>query len=466
MIKIETIEMEVDYKNIGLKVGLEVHQEISGKKLFCSCSTDLKEKNKSIEFMRKIRSSKGETGQLDTASLYEEEKNKEFIYYGYEGEYCLVETDDDPPHEINHDALIVALSVAKLFNLKIPDVLFVMRKVISDGSVVSGFQRSLLVGYGTNESFIETSLGKVRIKDLYLEEDAAKIIKQESNKIYFSLSRAGIPLLEIGTQSDIKTPEHAKETAEKIGMILRSFPNIKRGLGTIRQDVNLSIRNGNRVEIKGFQELRMIPKIIDYEIQRQLNIIKQGKKVEQEVRKANEDGSTSFLRPLPGAARMYPETDIISTKITSNLIKDIILPKLIHEQVKELQTKYNLSSELSNTLINERINFDYYTDKYKNINKSLLASLLIKHYNENNLENALSLLNSGKITKDVFDEAIKGNVDLKKVNLNEVENEIKKIIKENPELSVNAIMGMLMKKYKGKVEGKKLIELINKFSTK
>jgi len=459
--------MELNYKEIGFRCGIEIHQQISNQKLFCKCSTQFKERNLELEFLRKLRASAGELGYVDIAAEFEQSRDREFVYHGYENEYCLVDCDDQPPYEINKDALITALSVSKLFNFNIADEIIVMRKVIIDGSACSSFQRTALIGTGTKDSFIKTSFGNVRVTSLCLEEDACKIEKIEGNKVYYSLSRQGIPLLEIRTEPDIKTPEHARETAEKIGMILRSFPNILRGIGTIRQDVNLSIKNKARIEIKGFQELRVMPKIIENEIQRQLKLLKENKKINPEVRRANDDGTTTFLRPLPGSARMYPDTDIPGILITKDLIKNIKLPKLINEQIDEIKNKHNLSKELSSEIIKKKINLNAYVSKYKNIKVGLLSGMLLMYHEEPNLEKALDLLNSGKITKDVFEDVVKtGKAEISKVNLSEIENEVKKIIKEKPELSVNGIMGMLMANYRGKVEGKKLIEIINKYATK
>jgi len=455
-----------DYEDLNLKIGLEVHQQLSSKKLFCDCSTQFKEDKLETEFLRKLRAVAGEQGYVDVAAQFEEAKHREFIYHGYKDEYCLVDCDEEPPHELNEDALITALSVAKLFNLNVSDEIIVMRKIITDGSACSSFQRTSLIGTGTDNSYLETSQGKVRITSLCLEEDACKIEKMQDNKVHYSLSRQGIPLLEIRTEPDIKTPEHAKEVAEKIGLILRSFSSIIRGIGSIRQDVNLSIKNGARVEIKGFQELRMMPRIIDYEIARQVNIIKQGKKVEKEVRKANENGTTSFLRPLPGAARMYPDTDIKNIIVSKELLNKIKIPELITEKIMKLQRKHDLSHELSTQIVKQNIDLDGYVKKCGNIKVGLLSGMLLKYHENPNLDKTLDLLNSGKITKDVFDDVILvGGAYLIKpqVNLNEVENEVKKIIKEKPELSVNALMGIFMGKYKGKIDGKKLIEIINKY---
>src|SRR3989344_3848408 len=189
----------MDYKNLNLKIGLECHQQLSGEKLFCSCNTNLKEENEEIQIKRKIRAVAGEAGEKDTAALYEEARDRTFVYHGYKDEYCLVECDDEPIHKINQEALKTALGVAKLLKLKIPN--------------------------------------KVKVNLLSLEEDACKIIKSEGNNIHYSLSRVGIPLLELATNADIKTPEQARETAETMGMIFRSFPLTRRGIGSIRQDI-------------------------------------------------------------------------------------------------------------------------------------------------------------------------------------------------------------------------------------
>jgi Glu-tRNA(Gln) amidotransferase subunit E-like FAD-binding protein len=466
----------LNYEKLNVKIGLEIHQELSGKKLFCSCSTDLKEEKKVIEIVRKINPSMGESGDVDVASLYEKRKNQKFVYYGYENEFCLVETDGCPPHKINQDALDTALEVAMLLKLEIPDMLQVMRKIITNGSVVSGFQRTTLVGVSTDKSYIKTSYGDIRIKDLYLEEDACKIIKKEGNKVYYSLSRAGIPLLEIGTQPDIKTPEQAKEAASILGMVLRSTGKTKRGLGTIRQDVNLSIKNGARVELKGFQDLRNMPKVIDKEIERQLAITKKGKKVKSEVRRVDSKGTTSFLRPMPGAARLYPETDIPVISITKDYLNKIKLPELISKKVLSIEEKYNLKGYLANTLIKEKKAelFNKLVSKFKKVKPAFIAETLVscsEKIKDKDFEIVFENLNKGVIAKNhvipiLTDISLGKKLDLGKYKIVEkgnLEKEIEKLVKEKKDLSVNAIMGILMKKHKGKLDGKKVFEIIKKF---
>ncbi len=456
----------LDYKELGLKSGLEIHFQLNTKnKLFCNCSTNLIDRKPDFTIKRYLRPVLSEILEKDVVAQFEESKGKHAVYEAYNNETCLVELDEQPPYELNKEALQVALQVAKLLNANVVDEIQVMRKQVLDYSNTSGFQRSCLIAY---DGYVNTKHGKVGIASISLEEDAARKIQDTKEYVVYRLDRLGIPLIEIATKAEIYNPEQAKEVASYIGMVLNSTGKIKNILGGIRQDVNVSIKNGTRTEIKGVQELSLIPLVIKDEIARQVNIIKQGKKVQSEVRAANEDGTTRFLRPLPGASRMYVETDVPSFETTNELLKNIKLPKLIHEQVKELQKKHSLSSELSNELVKQKINFNEYSSKYKNISNSLLASLLINHNKHSNLDKSLDLLNSGKITKDIFNEVlVKGNVLSKtKVDVNQIESEVKKIIKEKPELSTNAIMGLLMSKYKGSVEGKKLIEIINKFSTK
>jgi glutamyl-tRNA(Gln) amidotransferase subunit E len=261
----------MNYKKLGLKIGIEIHQRLDTKhKLFCSCPTKLSE-NEIREVKRRQRPIAGELGDVDPATLYEYYKNRKFYYKCFDTN-CLIELDSDFPKPLNPEALQIALQLAKLLKLEIPDQLHIMRKIVTDGSNTAGYQRTVLIGQGTKQSIIMTKSGKVRIKDLELEEESAGIEGEDKGKITYRLDRLGIPLVEIGTESDITTPEQALEIAEHIGLLLRSL-KVKRGIGTIRQDVNVSVKGGARVEIKGFQDLKNIPLLITNEIQRQLTLL-------------------------------------------------------------------------------------------------------------------------------------------------------------------------------------------------
>ena len=471
----------LDHKGLGLKTGLEIHQQLDGKKLFCKCSVNIQDTKPDFEIQRNLRASQSELGKLDKASLYELKKGKYFVYQGYNNSNCLVELDESPPEELNKEALKIAVQVSLLLNAKVVDEIQFMRKIVLDGSNVSSFQRTALVGIN---GYIETSEGKIRIPTICLEEEAAKKIEDTNEYRKYNISRLGIALIEIATAPDIKTPEGAKEAAEKIGMILRSVNGIKRGLGSIRQDVNVSIKGGARTEIKGFQDLRSIPKVIEFEITRQLDLVNSNKKVEESVRKAESNLTTSYLRPMPGANRMYPETDVKPIEVTKEYLNSINLPKLISQKVEDLENIYKISSELAKELIKNNINFGEFVSDYRNISPSMIAHILIEIPKEiktrlnldiNNLDmndyhSVLTVFNENKISKEavirILEDKIKtGEIDFskyEKLSDQVIEEEIKKIINENKDVPFGALMGMAMKKFNGKVDGKKVSEIIKK----
>ena len=261
--------MEQDYKKIGLKAGLEIHQQLNTSKLFCNCPSFLRNDEPLYEIKRKLNPVIGETGKIDIAATFEKEKDKIFTYQAYDTN-CLVELDEEPPHKINKEALKITIQIAHLLNAKIFPVSQVMRKTVIDGSNTSGFQRTVMIAHG---GYIQTSLGIVEIESIALEEDSARKILDKEGKTIYRLDRLGIPLVEITTKPDLKTPEQIKEVALKLGEIIRSC-DVKRGIGTIRQDLNISIKGSKRVEIKGFQDPKMMIKTVNEEILRQQECVK------------------------------------------------------------------------------------------------------------------------------------------------------------------------------------------------
>jgi len=247
------------------KCGIEIHQRLDAHKLFCNCESILEEQEVA-RIKRRLRAVAGELGEVDRAAQAEVEKEKEYTYIQYPRAACLVELDCEPPHELNRRALSIVLEICILLKCDIVDEVQIMRKTVVDGSNTSGFQRTAIVGMNGS---METSMGRVGIGGVCIEEESAGIAEAG----VFQLDRLGIPLVEIATDTSIKSPEHAKEVAEKLGSMLRMTGKVQRGIGTIRQDVNISIPEGARVEIKGAQELVMIPIYIEEEIQRQKKLI-------------------------------------------------------------------------------------------------------------------------------------------------------------------------------------------------
>ncbi|MCG2874640.1 MAG: Glu-tRNA(Gln) amidotransferase subunit GatE [Acidilobus sp.] len=265
-------EEKFDYQALGLKVGLEIHQQLdTSHKLFCSCPTDLTEAEKGDEFPRWLRPTRSETGEVDVAALFEYRKGRKYSYQAPSGHYCLVEADEEPPHPINREAIVIALAVAKALGSTIVDEVHVMRKIVIDGSNTSGFQRTAIVALGGKITVNGKDYG---IQTIVVEEDAARKVGEKGQVVDYRLDRLGVPLIEIATAPDIHTPQEAKDVALAIGMLLRMTGAVKRGLGTIRQDLNVSIVGGAKTEIKGVQELDLIDRIVEYEVMRQVNLLR------------------------------------------------------------------------------------------------------------------------------------------------------------------------------------------------
>ncbi len=472
--------MDLDYEELGLKIGLEVHQQLdSNRKLFCHCPPLLRRDNPDVIIKRHLHPVAGETGGIDAAVEFESLKKQIFEYQGYSDSTCLLEYDESPPYTIDETALQIAIQIALILNCKILPIIQVMRKTVIDGSNTSGFQRTVLIA---QNGFIETSFGRVGIATICLEEDAARIIDKE--KGIFRLDRLGIPLVEIATDASIKNPQQAKEAALKIGEVLRKT-KVKRGLGTIRQDVNLSIAGGKRIELKGFQDIRNIERAIEIEVQRQQELVVKGES-RAEVRAVNPDGTSRFLRPLPGAARMYPETDLPLLKIFRQMIdeakktlpseKETKIEGLNHEMTKLL---------LTNKKLDEFKEFLHILNKPQLIAKALLVfpkeiankekkSLkeVEKVLTRDILASVLERVKKGKVleseVKHVLEKIVRGenhgeSLKVQRIDKRFVEEKIMKIIKEKPGLGANAYMGLIMKEFQGKISGKEAAEIIKKY---
>lgn len=257
-------EPEID--KIGLKVGLEIHQQLAtNKKLFCSCKP-IELEEYPIQFSRKLRLAKSELGKYDPAALFESSKSKQIQYFANPQSSCLVEHDDEPPHKLDQDAKETALIIASALNSNIFDESYVMRKIVIDGSNTSGFQRTMLVSQGGHIKVDDQDVG---VQTICLEEDAAKLLKDKENTREYALDRLGIPLVEIALEPVTGSPAFVKKIALTLGRLLRVTRRVTRGIGSIRQDVNVSVAGGGIVEVKGVQQLDQLEKVITYEAKRQ-----------------------------------------------------------------------------------------------------------------------------------------------------------------------------------------------------
>lgn len=469
----------MDYKKLGFKSGIEIHQQLEGKKLFCSCPTVISKDEPDFKFYRKLRASAGESGKVDVAAAYEQQKGKLFTYLGYDETTCLVEMDEEPPSPVNKDSLKTTLQIAKMLNCQIVDKIQFMRKTVVDGSNTSGFQRTALVGMN---GFIEVNNKKIRISSVCLEEEACQVMKRTKDHDIYNLSRLGIPLIEIATEPDITSPEECKDVAAKIGMVLRSTGKCKRGIGSIRQDVNISIKGGVRVEIKGFQDLKSIPKVIDNEIRRHQELIKSKKKMVSEVRKAEPDFTTSYLRPMPGAARMYPETDIPTIVPELGKFEKI---ETIEDKIIRYKKVFGLNDDFAKLAVKyedaSSINFEDYFKKgdpnfvvefFTSIPKEIKKRYDVDVNPEKIADEVLKKVFSGVLTKGSVVELLADYGKTGKLNFDKFkgvsDSDLKKVVKEvvakNKGAPVGALMGIIMGRFKGAVDGKKAMELLKKHS--
>jgi len=615
--------MEYDYDKLGLKVGLEIHQRLDSHKLFCNCPSNLREDEPHTWIKRRLGISYSELGALDPAARFESLRKRDFLYGIYYDTTCEVEADESPPHPLNEDALRITIMIALMLKMRPVDEVHVMRKIVVDGSNTTGFQRTALVAVGDDNSYIETKWGPVRMATLCLEEESAYIVDSTPEMARYRLDRLGIPLVELATQPDIWHPDQAREAALILGRILRATGRVQRGIGTIRQDINVSIEGGARQEIKGVQELDLIPEIIRREVQRQLSLLEireellsrgvvekeidspivdvthlfesssskvvkrslsKGAKVfgirakgfkgilgreiqpgrrfgteladyarvfggvkgilhgdelpgygisEEEVtsvrkalsceerdsfilvigdvvsaelalnsvkermkyaligvpnetRKALPDGNTSFMRPMPGSARMYPETDVLPVN-TRKILREVSskLPAMPKDIVSSLVSKFGLTEELAWELFDSgRVElFRRLAEKYKIPSRffaSVLVSLLkslrrggipVENITSNHFEEVARYLSEGKLAKEAVPEALAGIATGKYNSVEEfvrehslsldqldniIEEALSKLSDKIADRGMGAhgmVMGEVMKIVRGKIDG-------------
>jgi glutamyl-tRNA(Gln) amidotransferase subunit E len=625
-------------ENIGLKVGLEIHQQLAtNKKLFCRC-VPLESDEYTIKFQRKLRAVKSELGEYDPAALFENSKSKTIVYYANPESSCLVEQDEEPPHNLDDDAKNLALVISSALESNIFSEIYPMRKTVIDGSNTTGFQRTMLVSQGGH---IDVDGEKIGVQSICLEEDAAKLIGDKGDIREYSLDRLGVPLIEIALEPVEGDSKKIKKIALSLGRLLRSTKKVTRGIGSIRQDVNVSVKDGGGVvEVKGVQQLDQLEKVVEFEAKRQHGLVKIAEKLQNsnfgeisknndvfditndfknceskiiqkslkdnsiikairirnfagmfgyspyegirlgkeigqivkfygiggvfhsdelpnygieesdvsivkkileineadafliitaplvkidfaidsiikrisqakkgvpaETRLATQTGETIFLRPRPGASRMYPETDIPPIIITKKELEDAKknIPKSWDESLDDLQKKYDLNLQLA-----EQIFDSVYLEIFEKICEktsiaptfiasilcSTITSLERSGWNSQLLRNeeivkTFEFLTKGEIAKEsieiIFENIMSGksktiedaieNTFIEIVSKEEFEKVIENIIINNKEIiqnqkerSISPLMGIAMKELRGKVSGEMvnslLLEKIKKF---
>ncbi|HKZ61284.1 MAG TPA: Glu-tRNA(Gln) amidotransferase subunit GatE [Nitrososphaera sp.] len=619
--------MTIDPVSLDLKVGLEIHQQLATRsKLFCNCSCEEAQKYDN-SFVRKLRPTQSELGAYDPAAIFEFSKMLTVEYQTALGSSCLVEADEEPPHDVSSDALETALIFSLALRSKVMDEVHVMRKLVIDGSNTTGFQRTMLVASG---GYLDIAGKRVGVQSVCLEEDAAKLLGDDKGVRKFGLDRLGVPLVEIALEPVTGKPDEIMQVALTLGRLLRASKRVARGLGSIRQDVNISVQNGAVVEVKGVQQLDQLVKVIEHEMQRQHGLIviaqklmerkvdvsKVGDKIEDvtdildkaqsskivkkvldgggvfralrapgfaemigfepypdirigkelgklvrfydldgvfhsdelpnygitehevaavksrlqignndafvivggpkdklgfasdaiisrlqaaisgvpaETRAATPDGKTVFLRPRPGAARMYPETDIPTIPVTGSMLRALEdgVPRSWNEIVDSLAQKYNLNKRLASqifdsdylcvfeeissttkvqpTFVASKLTEDLISLQRQGLDASVLADDMIKEI--------FAKLDVGAIAKEsvivlfeklmkneakTVDEAIKAagvsSISDEELGrgLDRIMGDNMAVVKEKGMDALSTLMGRAMAEYRGKADGQKI----------
>jgi glutamyl-tRNA(Gln) amidotransferase subunit E len=262
---------EEDYRNIGLKVGLEVHQQLrTQRKLFCRCPVGRYSDEYDAVILRHMRPTLSELGEYDGTALMEKKTRKNIYYRIHHDTVCTYEFDDTPPFFIDDEALDIALEIALLLRLNIVGELHIARKQYLDGSIPTGFQRSGILGV---DGWLPFPDRKIRIRQLSIEEDSCREVSDAGHDRTFLTDRLGTPLVETVTEPDMHTPQEAAAVGQIIRMLCRSTGKVRTGHGAARQDVNVSVTGGTRCEIKGTSQIWRNPHLIYNEARRQCSLL-------------------------------------------------------------------------------------------------------------------------------------------------------------------------------------------------
>jgi glutamyl-tRNA(Gln) amidotransferase subunit E len=268
-----TLQSDDFYRSLGFKSGLEIHyQLLTERKLFCRCPARKRNDPPDAVIKRHMRPTLSELGEYDGTALMEFKTKKNVYYQLYRDTVCTYEMDDTPPFPVNPQAVDIALELALLLHCTPIDEIHITRKQYLDGSIPTGFQRTATIGV---DGWIELYSGKrVGISHVCLEEDACREMGDHGHDIIFRTDRLSFPLIEVITRAELLTPAEVAEAAGRISAVLRATGKVRRGIGTVRQDVNVSIAGGTRVEIKGVPRIPMIPYWVHSEALRQAGLLK------------------------------------------------------------------------------------------------------------------------------------------------------------------------------------------------
>ncbi len=298
------MEPRIDYEEVGLIAGLEVHQQLlTEKKMFCNCPARLYTSSHDGEVLRHMRPTLSELGEYDGTALMEFKTRKNIIYLLHKSNVCTYEMDDTPPFLVNQQALDIAIEQCLMLGCDIVDEVHIARKQYLDGSIPTGFQRTAIVGVEGELPFRGRTLTVTHVS---VEEDSCREVSDKGHLIVWRTDRLGMPLIETVTGPDLRTPDEVEEAIRLIGLVCRTTGHVRVGLGASRQDVNVSVRGGRRVEIKGVPKASWAPRLVHGEALRQLNLLRLREELNRRGFKAPEDLAISHKE----VTRLFETSDL------------------------------------------------------------------------------------------------------------------------------------------------------------
>ena len=261
----------IDYAEVGLRVGLEVHQQLlTEQKMFCHCPAGLFTETHDGAVLRHMRPTLSELGEYDGTALMEFKTKKNIVYLLHESNVCTYEMDDTPPFLVNTQALDIAIEQCLMLGCDIVDEVHIARKQYLDGSIPTGFQRTAIVGVNGRLPFRDRHLTVLQVS---VEEDSCREVSDKGHLIVWRADRLGMPLIETVTAPELHTPDEVEEAILLIGRVCRSTGHVRVGMGASRQDVNVSVRGGRRVEIKGVPQAWRARELVHAEAVRQVRLL-------------------------------------------------------------------------------------------------------------------------------------------------------------------------------------------------
>ena len=373
-----------------------------------------------------------------------------------------------------------------------------------------------IVGEGTIILDMPYGQREIGIERLHLEQDAGKSIHDiDPKNTFVDLNRSGIALMEIVSKPDLRSLDEVNAYIKKIRSIMRYLETCDGNMqeGSLRADVNVSVKKkgtknlGTRCEIKNVNSIKFMQMAIDYEANRQVDLIEEGKKIDQETRlfdtKKNE---TRSMRSKEDAHdyRYFPDPDLLPLELKNDFIEKIKseIPELPDEKKKRFIDKFNLSAYEANILVSDKETSEYFEKVIKKSDVKLatnwITGELFALLNEKDLgitqspinaENLSKLINlikngtiSGKIAKTVFELMANGDKDpqiiVEEKGLKQesdpkaLESLIEKVITENPdkvkeyksgkEKLFGFFVGQAMKASDGKANPKLVNDILKK----